>query len=401
MNERIDDPQFPLGGIRVIELGDYRGEFCGRLLAGLGAEVVRIEPPPGSPSRGIGPFYDDAPPSERSIFWWTYNLGKKSVALDLDAEPGRARLGALLDKADVLLDSLGPGGLERLGLEWDALQRRNPRLIVLSLSDFGLDGPWAGYRGNDLVMLAVGGQMMLSGYPPASDGSYDTPPIAPQMHHSIHMAGCLGANDVLAALAWRDEAGHGQRIDLSLHAAGNFSTENNLAWYMAGGVVSRRKPQCPEMLTKDGKYVQVMFGSFPEEWQRNVDLLDALGDVDDLNDPKYAERSFREQPGVKEHVDDVFRKFVSDHTAVELFHEAQKRGAVWGPILEAHDSLDDPHFSARGSFAGVFHDYLGKEITYPASPWVSERLPWKTGPRAPTVGEHNASVFSSWLGSEA
>jgi crotonobetainyl-CoA:carnitine CoA-transferase CaiB-like acyl-CoA transferase len=393
-----DNAMFALDGIRVLELGDYRGEFCGRLLASLGAEVVRVEAPQGSPSRRIGPFLGAAPDAEQSVFWWTYNLGKKSIVLDLEQQPDRATLVRLAGAADVLVDSLGPGGLERLDLGWEALHARHPRLVVISFSDFGLDGPWSAYRANDLVTLATGGQMMVCGYPPGADGRYDTPPIAPQMHHSIHMGGCLGTNDVLAALAWRDATGRGQRVDLSLHAAAASATENILAWYMAGGVVNPRKPQVPEMRSRDGKYVQVLLGLFPGEWERIVELLDAHGMAADLREAKYSDSALRASPATKAHIEQVVRAFIATQDAVPLFHAAQARGVVWAPILEAHESLEDPHFAPRGTFAEVEHAELGRTVTYPGAPWVSRQLGWRTGPRAPRIGEHSETVLREWLG---
>ncbi|MEE9286348.1 MAG: CoA transferase, partial [Dehalococcoidia bacterium] len=264
----------PLEGVRVVEIADHRGEFCGRLLANMGADLVKVEPPEGSTGRRIGPFYEDQPGPERSLYWWHYNAAKRGVTLDIKRRDGARVLERLLDGADVLIETLGPGGLEAIGLAWDGLHRRCPALVVLSLSDFGLDGPWSRYHGGDLVFLALGGQMMISGYPPDPDGAWDTPPIAPQMHQSFHIAGCLGAMDVLAALAARDNTGRGQRIDLSIHAAANNCTENNLSWYMIGGIVKARAPQFPEMFTGDGKYMSVMLGLFPGEWERVVELLD-------------------------------------------------------------------------------------------------------------------------------
>ena len=388
----------PLDGIRVLEVADHRGEFCGRLLANLGAEVIKVEPPGGSPSRRIGPFFQDVPDPERSLFWWQYNLGKRGVTLDLGRPEGVGILERLAEKADVLIESFGPGGLERVGLPWERLHQRLPRLVVLSVSDFGLDGPWSGYQGSDLVALAVGGQMMASGYPSGADGKYDTPPIAPQMHQSIHLVGCLGTMDVMAALAWRDRTGHGQRIDLSLHAAANNCTENHLSWYMVGGMQSPRRPQFPEMFCADGKYLIVGLGLFPGEWERVVALMDKHGMAEDLKDPRYRAPLPRRKPEVRRHIDELVQTFLATQEAEPLFHEAQREGAIWAPIRQPHESLEDPHFKGRGNFAEVAHEDLGRSFTYPGSPWVSEQLPWTTGPRAPHVGEHNLAVYGGLLG---
>ena len=391
----------PLTGVRVVEIGDERGAFCGKLLAGLGADVVTVEPPDGSRGRRIGPFYQDEPSRETSLFWWHYNQGKRGVTLDIESPDGLEALRRLLEGCDVLVESLGPGGLDRIGLPWDRLHDETPGLIVLSLSDFGFDGPWAGYEGSDLVMLALGGQMMISGYPSVADGVWDTPPIAPQPHQSSHIAGCLGAMDVLAALAYREETGRGQRIDLSYHAAANNCTENNLSWYMVAGAINERGPLSPEMFGGDGKYMQVMLGLFPGEWERVVAMLDEFGMAEDLKDPRYADPTFRKQPEARQHVDEVVQAFLATQTVEDAFHAAQRHGVIWAPIREAHESLDDPHFALRGSFTKVEHPELGRSFDYPGAPWVSEGLPWRNGPRAPFLGEHNGEVLGDELGLSA
>src|SRR2546422_4693967 len=158
MPDPIDTPPAAgsLSGVRVVEIGDVQGEYCGLILAGLGAEVVRVEPARGAPTRGLGPFVDDDPHPERSLHFWAYNRGKKSVVLDLDTDAGRVHLRTLLAAADVLLDSTPKGYLDELGLGADALAERFAELVVARITPFGDDGPWAGYTGSDLVHLALG-----------------------------------------------------------------------------------------------------------------------------------------------------------------------------------------------------------------------------------------------------
>ena len=130
-----------LSDIRVVEVADEQAEYCGRLLAGLGADVVKVEPPGGGPTRRIGPFYEDMPGPERSLFFWQYNLGKRSVVLDLETAGGRERFVGLVGTADVLLESTPRGELDRLGLGADSLMRQSPSLIVARVSAFGDHGP--------------------------------------------------------------------------------------------------------------------------------------------------------------------------------------------------------------------------------------------------------------------
>src|SRR5207249_8165679 len=150
----------PLTGIRVIELADEQAEYCGLTLAGLGADVIKIEPPGGNPTRRIGPFYEDREDPERSFFFWQYNRGKRSIVLDLHRPDDRDRIRALIATADILLESTPRGELEAGGLGASTLLQQTPTLIVARMSAFGDDGPWADFKGSDLIHLALGGVMM-------------------------------------------------------------------------------------------------------------------------------------------------------------------------------------------------------------------------------------------------
>src|SRR4051794_11246300 len=136
----------PLAGIRVIEIADEQAEYCGLTLAGLGAEVIKIEPPGGNSTRRIGPFYEDIEGPERSLFFWYYNRGKKSLVLDFAQQKDRDRLRALVASADILLESTAKGELDTLGLSRATLAKEYPTLIHARVTPFGDDGPWAGFK---------------------------------------------------------------------------------------------------------------------------------------------------------------------------------------------------------------------------------------------------------------
>lgn len=234
-------PIHPLSGIRVVEYGDELAEYCGLVLAGLGAAVVKVEPPGGSPTRRIGPFYEDVPDPERSLFFWNYNRGKRSIVADLGAEEDRATMLALLAQSDVFLDSTPPGWLSELGLGPDALLERFPELVVARVTPFGEEGPWAGYTGSDLVHLALGGPMMNCGYSPQPDGSYDLPPIAPQAWHAYHIAGEQTVMGILGALVFRGQTGRGQVLTCAVHEAVSKNTELDVMnWVMRRAVLHRQ-----------------------------------------------------------------------------------------------------------------------------------------------------------------
>src|SRR5205807_2340549 len=178
-----------LNGVRVVEIADEQAEHAGLLLGGLGAEVVKVEPPTGNVTRRIGPFHGDQPGPESSLFFWQHNRGKQSIVLDLDRPDDAALAAELIGTADVVLESTPVGYLDSRGLVRNGLIERFPHLVIARMSPFGDDGPWAGFRASDLVHLALGGPMMNCGYDPRPDGTYDLPPMAPQAWHAYVIAG--------------------------------------------------------------------------------------------------------------------------------------------------------------------------------------------------------------------
>ena len=203
----MTDAVLPLEGLRVVDLTEDVGELCGRLLSDLGAEVVRVEPPGGSPTRSRPPLAPDG-----TGLWWQYrNAGKRGIVLDLATGDGAARLRELVAGADVLLDSARTG--ERpTGLDGAALAASNPRLVAASLTWFGLDGPYASYAATDDVVVAMSGWLSSSGR------STDLPLLVPGSLAS-DAAGTMGVFAVLAALWQRRVTGRGQLLDLSAHEA--------------------------------------------------------------------------------------------------------------------------------------------------------------------------------------
>jgi len=401
----------PFSGLRVLEIADEKGEMCGRILAGGGADVVKIEPPGGGPTRRIGPFRHDVPDPDASLYFWQYNLGKRGITLDLETEDGRDVFRTLVRSADVVVESLPPGRLGDLGLGFEDLRALNPGIIVCSITSFGQWGPWRDLAADDLVHLALGGQMMVCGYDPGGDfdpahpgASYDTPPIAPQMWHSAHVAGANAAIAVTAALLWREASGLGQHIDCSIHEALAACTELAVPMWIYNGAPMYRQTgrhafpmiaQPFQRPTGDGRWMMAM-GSvgFGDSWRRFVDLLDRHGVADDLADPKYEDVRYRSEPEAATHVSEVTQVLLATGEAEELMAEAQGIGLPWAVVRRPEENVSDPHWQERGAFATVEHPELGESYTYLAAPWVSGDAPWTVGRRAPLVGEDTAAVLT-------
>ncbi|HWN56611.1 MAG TPA: CoA transferase, partial [Methylomirabilota bacterium] len=230
-----------LAGFTILEIGEQPGDYAALLLAGLGAEVIKIEPRDGAESRRIGPFVSASHDLEESLFFWRYNLNKKSVALDVDQPEARHVLAALASNADIVLLAGEYETVARRLLFWRELAEKNPRLIVCTITPFGLDGPHCALKTTDLVQMALGGIMAVCGYDPDQDLAYDTPPIAPAMWHSFHLGGEYAAVAIMAAINFRELSGEGQFIDVSVHEAVNTCTEIAIPTYIYSGQVVMRQ----------------------------------------------------------------------------------------------------------------------------------------------------------------
>jgi crotonobetainyl-CoA:carnitine CoA-transferase CaiB-like acyl-CoA transferase len=403
--------QGALTGIRVIELADEQAEYCGLTLAGLGADVVKVEPPGGSPTRRIGPFYQDREDPERSLFFWQYNRGKRSIVLDLRQRDDRERFRALVATADILLESTPRGELAALGLGADALLKEFPTLIVARTSPFGDDGPWAGFKGSDLVHLALGGVMMNCGYDPAPGGTYDLPPIAPQMWHAYHVAGEQLSVAIIAALLYRWRTGKGQYLSCAVHEAVAKSTEVDLmTWVMRRSLVQRQTcrharegvtPHPSIVHTKDGRWVMANLGTRPGDTAQLAGLMEKYGMEAGLDpDKATVPTSGRFVPGTgpstqkRDHAMEAVQRFVRAFTYENIpWREAQEAGMLWAPLRKPHENAMDPHWLARQSCADVEHPELGRSFRYATSKWLATRTTWAVGRRAPLMNEDAKTVF--------
>jgi crotonobetainyl-CoA:carnitine CoA-transferase CaiB-like acyl-CoA transferase len=402
----VTGAQGPLAGLRVLELADEKGQFCGKLLGDLGADVVKIEPPCGERCRHVGPFLDDIPHPERSLSFWYYNTSKRGITLDLETADGRRLFARLAARADVVLETFRPGYLESLGLDHAALREPNARLIMCSLTPFGQTGPWRDYLSSDLLHMAAGGEMASCGYDDADVPN--APPIAPGGGNAWHMGCHFATMAIMAALAYRTVSGQGQYIDASIHEACALTTEAAIANYVYRGEVLRRQtgrhhaagatPRT-QFRAKDGIYVCALVGGRlnPKFVRDLAELLDSYGMEGDLKDPKY-----QDQTAITENtshiIDDLIASFIASLPAEEVYHAAQERGFTWGAVRAPEALLDDAHLHDRGFWKQVEHEELGRSFIYPGEAAIYGDSPWRISRRAPLIGEHNAEIFCGELG---
>jgi crotonobetainyl-CoA:carnitine CoA-transferase CaiB-like acyl-CoA transferase len=404
-----------LTGLRVIEIADERAEYTGLLLAGLGAEVVKIEPPEGNATRRIGPFFEDQPGLERSLFFWNYNRNKKSVVLDLREGHGREDLLRLLGGADILLDASCGALNEVLDLDRATLNARFPALVTARMTPFGDDGPWADFKSSDLIHLALGGVMMNCGYDPDPNLEYDTPPIAPQIWHAYHIAGEQLATGIIAALIHRERSGEGQDVSVAIHEAVSKNPEQDIMYWVMRRVplwrlTNRHAAEFPNHSpgichTKDGRWF-ITHGMGARDLKNLVPLLSKYGAQADLEPPPPdADLRARQVPGTagsdekRAHMLDVVQRFVRAWTYKDMpWREAQDAGLLWAPLRKPHENALDEHWLVRKTFADVEHPELGRSFRYPTSKWLATKTTsWQVGRRAPLLGEDTEAVLGEMV----
>lgn len=388
----------------ILECGDEHGEFAGVLLAGLGADVIKLEGKSGSNSRRLGPFTTPDRNPEHSLRFSRYNLGKKSVSLEVDHPAARDVLERLAAHADVIIDSGEALAVARRLKFFRELQKANPRLIVCTFTPFGLDGPYRDLKMTDLTHLALGGVMASCGYDPLADGAYDTPPIAPEMWQAYHIAGEYAVISITAALNYRELTGEGDCIDLSIHEAVSTCTEVAIPTYIYGGAVVRRQTgrHAAESRTRpwlrrtrDGRYVKAFLFWSGREVRVIAEMLNEAGVEHDLASEGYRELQRRSPSEAQAHFSAMVDKLVASLTAEEVFHRAQAKGLLWASVRYPEENIDDPHFQARGTFQPIAHPELGRALNYPVSVATdgnNRATAFTHG--APRLGEHTRQVLS-------
>lgn len=356
-------------GLKIVELAtDIGGEQLGRLMVMQGAEVIKVEPPEGSPTRSVGPWAGGRVSPDTSLTFWYYNVGKRSVVIDLQAGE-RAKLDSLLETADVLIATYQPARLIELGLHLDELSTRFPRLIVSSVTPFGLTGPRADWRSSDLIGLAVGGVLMSCGY-----DDHSIPPIRPGGNQAYHMAAAHAHLGVLLALIDRQRTGTGQIVDTSMHDCVAVGGElSNPFWFYPRVNVQRQtgrhaqpEPTQPALFEcADGNWIYLaLMLSDGRAWKALVNWIKDSPLGSDLIGPEFDDFTYR-QAHFSE-VQSLLEVFFLLQTGREAYEEGQRRGLATGLLNAPEDVLHDEHLIERGFFAVV--DVDGVMLPVPTSP---------------------------------
>jgi crotonobetainyl-CoA:carnitine CoA-transferase CaiB-like acyl-CoA transferase len=369
----------PLSGLRVVDLADEKGELCGRLLADLGAEVIRLEPPEGAVSRTLPPY---TPGGEASLYFAVRNAGKRGAVANLESAEGRERLHALLEDADVLVESAHPGSLARLGLDAESLRARHPQLIVTSISDFGQDGPYADYQGTNMVGVAMGGMLHRAGIP-------EKPPCMIPGNLAYDVAGIGGAFGSLLAFWKRLHTGKGQHVDVSAMDATagladwslpNYSLNPNLGHRAGTGIYTLYR-------CADGFIRMIIL--VPKHWRA---LLEWVGHPEEISDPKY--NQFINRLMEMDKIVPVLEGFFADKKMTEVAVEAQRRGIPATPLLRPPDVLTNEHTVGRETFRSLeVAPGISASVASGFLTIDGERAGPQSGP--PELGEMGAASWSN------
>lgn len=362
-----------------------KAELCGRLLADLGADVVRLEPPEGADSRRRPPYSGG-----RSLYFEVRNFNKRGAVVDLTDSAGRYRLLDLLGRADVWIETTRPGRLAELGLDPAELANRFRHLIVASITDFGQTGPYRDFEATDDVVTAMAGELFRSGV-------IDRPPLLVPGSFSYDVSGVMAAFAVLTAYWQRLATGRGQHLDFSILEATAQMTDWSLANYSAtansGGAYSELRSGSgivyPLYRCRDG-YVRLVILS-PRQWHA---MREWLGDPEFLQDPHWD--SLLGRMSIQQDIlDPMYEELFMTMGMSELSDEAQRRGIVMTPVLHPKAVLETEHYRARGAFADVD---LGDGRTGKLAAGFLELDGGRAGfrHRAPEPGEHDGQIESTW-----
>jgi formyl-CoA transferase len=379
-----------LDGIRVLDLSQFEaGPSCAETLAWLGADVVKIEPPSGEQARrGLS-----ERPDMDSVFFCLLNCNKRAITLNLKSERGKELFRELVKTADVVLENLGPGSMERMGFGYDDLVKINPRVISASVKGFGSTGPYASYNSFEMIAQAMGGVMALT-------GEKDGPPLRVEAGLGDTGSGLHAAIGILAAIIQRQVTGVGQRIEVAqMDVVVNLTRIHFRDYYLGVDPIPRKGNRSPAACPSN-TYQCKPFG--PNDWvflhTANIEMWRALAKVlgrPELgDDPRYQTREGR--MAASEELEGLVRSFTATRTKHEVMEAMGKAGVPCGAVLDSTEIMNSEHLRQRGMIVDVEHPTRGK-MAIPGNAIRMSDSPTDVI-RAPLLGEHNAEVYGKELG---
>ena len=384
-----------LEGVSVIDLAHcIAGPYCTKLLAGFGADVLKIEPPGGERGRRMAPFFRDEPGPDSSLPFAYLNAGKRSITLNLKSSEGREMLLSLLEDADVLVENFSPRVMPSLGLDYETVREVAPHLVMVSISNFGQNGPYRDYKAADIVEYALGGLMYIF-------GAYDREPLKHAFNQAQFKAGTDAASATLMALYHQRMtggrvSGQGQHVDVSIQEAVASGLRDVVNNYTYTGAIRRRQPNHSGDLqrlraTADGYLLPNPGLGGGLNWDSFVEFLG----LPELDDDRFRTPSARLANA--EELGRILDEYFIGQNKYERFYGSHERRFIFGVIQSPAEVLEDPQFDHRDFFVNVEHPVMG-ELRMPGAPFTMESTPWQAGDAAPSIGQHNGQVFGERLG---
>ena len=392
-----------LAPYRVLDLTDEKGFLCGKILGDLGADVIKIERPGGDPARKIGPFYNNEPDPEKSLYWFAYNNNKRSITLNIETADGREIFKNLAKTADIVIETFSPGYMNELGLGYEALRQINDTIILTSITPFGQEaGPYTHYKTSDIGVTALSGAMYLLGDP-------DRPPVRITIPVTYMWTGSYAALGTLIALFHRQISGVGQHVDVSSQASVAWSTDTYPFSWEANGTIAKRVGNAIAMRSvkgavmraaypsKDGYICWLIYGarSGAVTNREMTKWMDEKGAATDWMKAQEWEK-FDPAPATQEDFNQIMEpvaRFLKGLTKREYLDEAVKRRIMGYPVSTAKDIMENPQLAAREVWQEIEHPELHDTITYPG-PWVKlSKSSLGIRRRAPLIGEHNEEIY--------
>lgn len=403
-----DNSGLLLSGYRVLDLADEKGCFAGRVLADLGADVIKVEPPGGCDSRNIGPFYKNIPDNEKSLYWFFFNANKRGITLNIEVLTGQRLFRELVGKVDIVIESFQTGYLKGLQLDYQSLKKIKPDIIMASITPFGQNGPYSKYRASDLTTGAMGGMMYVTGDP-------DRPPVRVSFQQSYSHGGAAGALGVIMALFHRKNSGEGQHIDVSIQECVIRTLMNARQFWDVNQVNLKRSGQFRTGLStaanqrlvwrcKDDGYVNFpIFGGYTgaktnralTRWMAeegmDSEYMTSM-DWDQFDMANTTQEEFNILEG-------AISRFFMTHTKTELYESSFQRGIMLYPLNNIAEITENEQLKQREFWLRVRHDDLGGDvtITYPGAFTRLSNSNITIRRRAPQIGEHNEEIYSGEL----
>ena len=389
-----------LDDIRALDLTDEKGLFCGKILANLGVEVIKVERPGGDLTRMLGPFCDGEVNPERSLYWIAYNGGKKSITLDITGERGKHYFRELAIGADIIIESFPPDQLEGLGLGYNDLSKINPGLILVSITPYGSTGPYKDLKASDITLAAMSGLMSLT-------GDKDRAPLRLCLEQSYCLAGTHAAVGLLYALYERSISGLGQHIDVSAYECivlANYREPMMWEWEKRianrkGDRLFRGKGTTKQVWEcKDG-YITWNLIDNPGMLKNLVGCMDEEGMAGTLKSIEWdklpiTDLSTEEIMPIEERISAFFLK----HTKNELERISIQKNLTLSVINDLHDVMESDQLMERGFWCDQGYSEFGKSIKIPGFLFLSEEAPSRVRSKAPRIGEHNEQILGIELG---